>query len=84
MVKQAGVNLKTYAKNQVLTVNHAGRHVNEYSQTVKGLLDKAFIRVKGQGPEAAQEALDDVMKTIKNGINDGSIQLYKTKDVYIP
>ena len=39
LVRAAGLNLKTYGKNKIPLINHAGRHTDNYNQIVKDILD---------------------------------------------
>jgi hypothetical protein len=84
LVRQAGLNLRTAEGNTVPMANHAGRHSTGYHQTVRQMMDRAYIGVRGKGPEAAQAALRGVMADLRSGIRAGLIRPYDGKAVLIP
>jgi hypothetical protein len=84
LVQQAGVDLKTYAKNLREVTGHKGRHsASLYHTEIKKRLDAAHAKVEGKGQKAAQRALDKVIKNIWTDIGSGKLPLYRHKDVLL-
>lgn len=84
LVKQAGnPDLETMEENLRALEGHSGRHSKAYHAEVKKRLDDAAKRVAGKGREAAQKALDDVIKKIWEDIASGKLRPYNHKDVIL-
>jgi RHS repeat-associated protein len=84
LVRQAGVNLKSSIRNQMLLGNHGGRHSKPYHLKIKEWLDEGFDRVAGKGQAAALRKLNQIIDRIEGGIANGTLRPYTNKDVYIP
>ena len=82
LVKAAGVNLYTYGKNKIPLINHAGRHTDIYNQIVEDILDGYYEQLDRADENMAREALDNAISDIMDGIANGSIKPYDSKDVY--
>ena len=61
-------------------VNHGGDHSGNYYDTVDDLLKQAQNDYQA-GKLSAREAYERVCKTLREGITDGSIKPYKSKEV---
>ena len=81
LVRQAGVNLKTYTKNLREIIGHKGPHSESYHLDVQQRLNMGFQNVRGQGQKAAQAELDSIMNGIWKDIGNGSLKLYRNKNV---
>jgi hypothetical protein len=84
LVQQAGVEVKTYARNLREVTGHKGPHSRSlYHPEIKRRLDAAHTKVEGKGQKAAQRALDRVIDGIWRDIGNGKLPLYRSKDVLL-
>jgi RHS repeat-associated protein len=81
LVQAAGVNIEKDASNLVDLLNHGGDHTEDYYKTVQQLMDDAYREVQA-GKMTAGDAYQGVCKTLREGITDGSISPYRSKNVY--
>jgi hypothetical protein len=83
-VQQAGVNLRTDPRNQFDLLSHMGGHTNAYNEEVLARLNAAYLKVAGQGQQAANQELGNVMQKIQQDVYNGTLQPYATKGVSKP
>lgn len=81
LIRAAGIDIATDPANLMPLVNHAGRHTDEYHQTVNQLLDAANEDVLN-GNLSPREAYEGVCRIIREGITDGWLKPYNSKEVY--
>ena len=81
LIKAAGANLEDDVVNHMDLINHSGRHTGEYHQSVEQLLNQAYQDYRN-GKMSAQEAYEGVCRKLREGITDGSIIPYISKDVH--
>jgi RHS repeat-associated protein len=80
LIQAAGVNIEKDANNLMDLLNHGGDHTEEYYRTVDALLRQAYNDYES-GKMTATEAYQGVCKTLREGVTDGSIRPYNSKDV---
>jgi hypothetical protein len=84
LVRQSGLNIKTYKNNMIDLANHAGPHTAKYHQDITNILNKHLRYAYGRGQRMAQTALDNALAEIKEGIVKGTLKPYSTKEVWMP
>ncbi len=84
LVRQAGVDLKTYGPGIRPLGGHSGPQPVAYHRAIQQRLRLGGRRVSGQGADAARTELDRIIGGIWDDIGSGRLRPYDTKDVWIP
>jgi hypothetical protein len=84
LVQLAGVDLEKDPLNQILLENHRGAHSGAYLRAVLQELNDA-LKALGANPtqQDARRAFNGVTQDLINGIGNGTLRPYTSKDVYI-
>jgi ribosomal protein S20 len=85
LVKKAGWSkkeLENNPANRLRLGNHAGPHSKAYHEAIKTMLDEANKKLGAGGKETAEKALKEVLGKIDEGIANGTLKPYDTKDVF--
>lgn len=81
LIRAADIDIVKDVDNLMDLLHHRGGHTRDYNNTVDQLLTEAYNEFR-QGRMSAKEAYAGVCKTLREGITDGSIRPYNSKDVF--
>jgi A nuclease family of the HNH/ENDO VII superfamily with conserved AHH len=80
----SNVNLKTDKRNLMMVGGHLSHHSDEYHEEVSLAMTRAYKNLKVKTQAAAFVAIGEVMDEIESRIANGTLKLYKDRDVWIP
>jgi len=81
LIKAAGVDINKDARNLMDLAGHGGDHTDAYYDAVQALLDAGWEQAQ-QGKMTPAEAYEGVCKILRQGITDGVVNPYKSKEVF--
>jgi hypothetical protein len=84
LVRQAGVDLRTYRPNIRPLAGHSGPHAAKYHLDVEERLDLGYEAVKGKGRAAARAELNAILDEIWADIGKRKLEPYEGRSVSIP